>query len=75
MQIFKYDVKKYPFREIMIEIFKEANLEEKFLLNYNNIDGNQNNIIEQAFNTIHLLKGNNVKQRVSSNIYILILGT
>ena len=73
MQIFKYDVKKYPFREIMIEIFKEANLEEKFLLNYNNIDGNQNNnfdnmqIIEQAFNTIHLLKGNNVKETRTNN--------
>ena len=50
MQIFKYDVKKYPFREIMIEIFKEANLEEKFLLNYNNIDGNQNNNFD---NTIY----------------------
>ena len=53
MRIFKYDTKKYPFRDVVVEMFQQANIEEKFW-------GDENACIEEALNKIHLVKGNNI---------------
>ena len=31
MRIFKYDTKKYPFRDVVVEMFQQANIEGKIL--------------------------------------------